>query len=195
MWRTLGVLGLLLCLSGVEALAVVLAWDRSPSTSVIGYLMSYGPAGGVYDTELDVGDVSQVSIGGLTPGHSYDFAVRAYDGEGHESVYSNEVTYTVPLSTDTQPPVVTLTNPVSDKVVARGDPLLLSADASDDTGVVWVRFLVQGQVHCEVPQPPYQCPWRVPNAANKRYPVQAIAGDAAGRIGYSVVVTVSTTTK
>jgi hypothetical protein len=186
-------LSLLLGLLSVEASAVVLAWNRSVDTDVTGYRMHYGPAGGIYDTVLDVGDVSQASIGGLTPGASYDFAATAYDGSGNESVYSNEVSYTEPpLPGDTQPPVVTLTRPLNGALVPRGGTVMLIATASDDVGVSWVQFLVQGQAHDTVGQSPYQCLWQVPHAANKSYTVQAMAQDAAGNIGWSALVTVRT---
>src|SRR5882724_10055455 len=175
LWWAGGLLSLWVGLAG----AVVLTWDRSVSPGVVGYRMSYGGASGVYDTVLDVGDVSQVSIGGLTPGQTYVFAATAYDGAGRESGYSNEVAYTVPLPGDTQPPVVTVLSPGDGSLVPRKGTVEVVVDASDNVGVTRVEVLVQGQVVCTQPQAPVRCPWRVPNAANKRYQLQGRAQDAA----------------
>ncbi|HSF28947.1 MAG TPA: Ig-like domain-containing protein [Candidatus Tectomicrobia bacterium] len=186
----LGLLGLLAL--AWSAGAVVLAWERSSSAGILGYWLYYGLASGVYDTALDVGDVGTASVGGLTPGQTYYFAVTAYDADGAQSPYSNEVSALVLLPEDTQPPTVRLLGPVDGSVVPRGGIVELVAEAADDVGVTLVQLLVQGAVHCTVPQPSYRCPWEVPNAGKKTYTLAAHASDAAGHTGVSAVVTVST---
>lgn len=72
-----------------------LAWDAptqytdgSP-LSVAGYKLYYGTASRSYSKSLDVGNVTSYSIS--LPSGSYYAAVTAYDSNGFESDYSNEV--------------------------------------------------------------------------------------------------------
>jgi len=78
---------------------VSLSWDHSNSPEVTGYNLHYGTASGSYDTTLDAGDQTSITVTGLELNQEYFFAATAYDSSGNESSYSNEVNATV-LDTD-----------------------------------------------------------------------------------------------
>ena len=73
-----------------------LAWDPITNPSVTGCKFYTGTASRVYGTPVDVGFVTTYTVKGLLSGHTYYFAVTAYNSSKQESGFSNEVTYTVP---------------------------------------------------------------------------------------------------
>ncbi len=80
------------------AQSVTLAWDPSPDDSVAGYNAYYGVASRSYTNLIDVGDATRATIPGLIEGTTYFFAVTAYNFLGLESVFSDELSYTVPAA-------------------------------------------------------------------------------------------------
>ena len=75
-----------------EAKTVNLSWDASPTETVVGYIVwtslnqqmaSAAPQ--------DVGNVLTLTIPGLEDTLAYWFCVKAYDGNGNQSVCSNVV--------------------------------------------------------------------------------------------------------
>jgi hypothetical protein len=80
---------------------VTLAWDPNTEPELAGYKVYYktkssgppyngtGPPEG--DSPIDVGNVTEFTLDGLSNGVIYFFAVTAYDTEGYETYYSNEV--------------------------------------------------------------------------------------------------------
>jgi len=80
---------------------VTLAWDPNSEPDLAGYRVYYKEAfsGPPYngsgategDSPIDVGNVTEFTVHGLTDGVTYFFVVTAYDTEGFESGYSNEV--------------------------------------------------------------------------------------------------------
>ena len=97
--RTSGLIGivfaLLLILSPSLACAVqiTLAWDSNVEPDVAGYIVYYGTRSGDYDFDVDVGDYDSITISGLAEDVMYYFTVTAYDAEGNESDFSQEITY------------------------------------------------------------------------------------------------------
>ena len=84
---------------------VSLAWDPVGDTDLAGYRVYYGTAPGTYTQSVDVGNVTQTTIGSLTDCTMYYFGVKAYDTAGNESTsYSNEIS-------GWSRPVVTASNP------------------------------------------------------------------------------------
>jgi len=85
---------------------VVLAWNPSVSTDVMGYNIYYGVACGVYNDEISVaGSTStNATITGLAAGTTYYFAATAVNSLGVESPFSNETTYSVPTNSDPPAP-------------------------------------------------------------------------------------------
>ena len=86
----------------VSAAEVALAWDANTDPDVAGYMIYYGFATRAYDYVVDVGDQTTFTLSGLEDGHTYYFAVTAYDTEDLESDFSNEVTKNFEF--DNQPP-------------------------------------------------------------------------------------------
>ncbi len=80
--------------------SVVLAWNPSVSTDVVGYNIYYGVACGVYNNKMFVAGSTwtNATITGLAAGTQYYFAATAVDSLGVESPFSNETTYSVPLN-------------------------------------------------------------------------------------------------
>lgn len=77
-----------------------LAWDASTSSGVAGYKISYGQASGSYTSTIDVGNKTTYTVPSLQEGTKYYFGVKAYDSaKTTESAYSNEASFTVPVTT------------------------------------------------------------------------------------------------
>jgi chitinase len=189
--RIWSVASMLLLLGLSAADAITLAWN--PSARAVGYRLHYGERSRAYDTTLEIGAPTQAAVGGLTPGHTYFFAVTAYDAAG-ESAYSNEVSSVIPEPfppppVDTTPPSAAITSPADGATVPRKGMVMVDVSASDDVGVTQVRVLVNGQQLCVDAQVPYRCTWNVPAPPGRTYRLQAEAFDAAGNGGQSAVVT------
>jgi hypothetical protein len=167
---------------------VTLYWDASVSAT--GYKLHYGQVSGVYTIDLDTGPSTSASVNGsLQPGTTYFFAATAYNGAG-ESGYSNEVSYLVP-SSDVTAPSVMITFPANGATVPKKSTVTIQASASDNTGVDHVEFYVDGNLKCADSSSPYSCAWSVPPPPNRTYTLQAKAYDAAGNIGLSALITVT----
>lgn len=85
--------------------SVTLAWDPSADTNVVGYALYYGTSSGTYPNRVDVGSVTNATVSGLQEGVVYYFVATAYDAASLESLPSNEVSYSVPVSVN-QPPTL-----------------------------------------------------------------------------------------
>jgi hypothetical protein len=80
---------------------ITLAWDANTEPNLAGYKVYYDsdgsgePYGGTGATEgdspIDVGNVTEFTLYGLSDGEVHFLAVTAYNDEGLESGYSNEV--------------------------------------------------------------------------------------------------------
>ena len=93
----LTVVCLFVFLSGTAHSATVdLTWDANAEPDLAGYRVYYGTASRNYSETVDLGRATTCSISGLAATTTYYFAVTAYDTEGLESGFSNEVSYTVP---------------------------------------------------------------------------------------------------
>jgi hypothetical protein len=88
-----------------SALASVTLWwvapttntDGTPVAGLSGFKVYYGTTSGNYSQTLTVSGAATTSvvIEGLVPGSTWYFAVKAVDGSGTESVYSQEVSTTI----------------------------------------------------------------------------------------------------
>ena len=72
---------------------VTLVWNRSPGTNIAGYNLYVGAATRSYTNKINTGNSTNVTIGNLTTNATYFFAATAYDSNGLESDYSNEISY------------------------------------------------------------------------------------------------------
>jgi len=76
---------------------VHLAWDASPDPSVVGYRVYWGPASGFYTNSAAVGNTTNCTITNLSHA-TYYFNATAYNSTGQESVFSGEISATVPYN-------------------------------------------------------------------------------------------------
>jgi len=98
--------GLLLLLAQLPVFAdqsVVLTWNPSPDANVAGYKIYYGGASLTYTNSVLPGNVTNVTILGLTEGATYYFAATTVDAAGDESEFSNEAIYSIPLAVSNPP--------------------------------------------------------------------------------------------
>lgn len=77
---------------------VTLTWNPSVDPTVTGYRLYYGPASGQYTNSIAVGNATVCTVTGLVNGTTYYFTTTAYNSEGIESAFSNEVVYGVAFS-------------------------------------------------------------------------------------------------
>jgi len=80
----------------VEAAEITLVWDANSEPDLEGYKIHYGLASGIYSTIIDVSltltpQSPEHKIIDLSSGVRYYFAATAYDLDGNESNFSDEV--------------------------------------------------------------------------------------------------------
>ena len=85
-------------LSAAQAAVVDLEWDPNTAPELAGYKIYWGTSNGNYTSSKDAGNNTICTITGLNEGTTYYFAATAYDSEGAESDYSNQISHTVPFS-------------------------------------------------------------------------------------------------
>ena len=96
----------------VHSAQVTLGWDANTESSIAGYRIYYGTASRVYSNIIDVGNQTWGKVSGLGEGVNYYFAATAYDFDGNESNFSDEIAYTTPIPPIPSPPdVATLIYP------------------------------------------------------------------------------------
>jgi fibronectin type 3 domain-containing protein len=82
-------------------------------------------------------------------------------------------------NSDTIPPTVSMTAPLAGSTVSGS--VTVSANASDNVGVVGVQFLLNGNpLGSEVTAAPYSISWDTTTVVNGSYALSAVARDAAG---------------
>jgi hypothetical protein len=87
---------LLLTATHVLAASVQLTWKPNTEATLAGYKIHYGNSSRSYSTAVDVTRNTTCSISDIQPGKMYFFAATAYDINGNQSEYSNEVSYSIP---------------------------------------------------------------------------------------------------
>ena len=76
------------------AAEVTLAWDPNSESDLAGYKLHWGTDTRVYTTSVDVGNVTQYTLTNIPDGTVY-YAATAYDTDGNESDYSDELVYNI----------------------------------------------------------------------------------------------------
>ena len=99
---------------------------------------------------------------------NHSLAAVARDAAGH---MTTAAAVGVVVANDTSPPTVTLAAPLPGAMVS-GAAVTLSANASDDTGVLGVQFRVDGgNIGAEVSTPPYTLNWNSTSVPNGNHSV------------------------
>ena len=98
--------------------SVTLAWNPSPSSSVVGYKVYCSTDGTNYNTQLDAGANTSWSVTGLQAGTTNYFEVSAYDAANNQSPPSNPVQFVVPAATNSVP---VQGNPTTNTVATQGN--------------------------------------------------------------------------
>ncbi len=109
--------------AGIGGGTLDITWTHSASADTAGYKLSWGTSPGVYTDSVDVYDVNEYKLTGLTNGQTYYVALKAYDTSNNLSGYSSESSG-APSPADTTSPAVTGTAPTN-----------TAADISVDTTV------------------------------------------------------------
>ncbi len=78
--------------SALTGSALTVAWDRNLETNVTSYTVYYGRLPHVYSFSTNVGNVTQVTLDGLSPGLWF-LAVTAVTDNGEESDFSEELQF------------------------------------------------------------------------------------------------------
>ena len=79
------------------AVIAAIAWDPNTEPDVAGYRLHCGTSSHNYSVMIDVGPQTSGQVPNLQRGKTYYFAVTAYNSEGTQSDFSEEISYTVPL--------------------------------------------------------------------------------------------------
>lgn len=135
-----------------------------------------------------------VTVTGLTASTTYHYQVVSKDAAGNTTTSPDATFTTAAPAGDTTPPTISITTPASGATVS-GTAITISANASDNVGVVGVQFQVKGSnVGTEDTVAPYSTSWSLAGLANGSYVVTAIARDAAGNTQTATItVTLSNT--
>ena len=124
-------------------------WTHPEPDSVDGYKVYYGNESNSYMTWVDSGNFFEQLLTDLIEGKTYYVAATAYRFSGEESIYSNEVSYLVPLPDsplpdpeDIIPPVIDIIGDTTVNIVLNSVYLDLGALAFDETDGNLTAFLI-----------------------------------------------------
>ena len=135
----------------------------------------------------DIAAPYSVSSNTLTvPNGTYTLTAIARDAAGNTATSAGVI---VTVNNDTQIPTVSITAPAAGNV---SGTINVTANASDNVGVVGVQFLLNGSnLGTEDIAAPYSVSWNSLTVPNGTYTLTAKARDAAGNLSNSSAVTVS----
>jgi glucose/arabinose dehydrogenase/chitodextrinase len=151
-----------------------LTWDASTDDiGVTGYKVFRNGTRIATATETSYNDT------GLTASTTYDYTVSATDAAGNDSPKSAvRSATTLDPPADTTAPTLSLTAPANGATVS--GTINVTADASDNVGVVGVQFLLDGDnLGAEDTTAPYSVSWNTSTATNGAHVLTARARDAA----------------
>jgi hypothetical protein len=112
------------------------AWSPNTETNLAGYKIHYGTGSRNYTSSVDVGKPPTINgsvnatLTGFVPGTTYYFAATAYDTNGFESDYSNEVVWTVPVVVVAPPTASDTALTIAEDTAGGGRLAGVSADGS-----------------------------------------------------------------
>ncbi len=119
----------------------------------------------------------------------HSFTVVAINQKGGVGSAAVEFIIGNTVATDRDVPTVLLQSPAAGAKLLRATKM--TAVASDNSGVLKVEFVVDGQVMRTVVSPPYLMTWNPRRASKGNHTVILRAYDAAGNVGISEPVTIS----
>lgn len=106
-----------------SATSVVVGWNANTESDLAGYIIYWGTKTGAYSAAVDVGNVTGYQFDNVGAGVTYYVVVTAYDTQGNESDYSNEVSIYVPKAVERPAVTISLVGPAKGAVVG-SNPLL-----------------------------------------------------------------------
>ena len=169
--------------------SVKLAWNPSAGPQLAGYRIYDGVSSHTYTNIVQVGNVTNATISGLTVGVTYFFSVTAYDTSGLESPFSNEISYKVTNSTL---PTISLTVPTSGATFAAPAVINCAASvAANGHTITKVQFYNSATLLAEVTASPYNFAWNSVSAGT--YSLSAKAVYDTGSVVASAPITVTVT--
>ena len=149
--------------------------------------VAYGSMPNTFSTTGGTTHSTQVT--GLVNGQSYSYYVRCQDSAGNANTADTAIGFSVALP-DTTAPTVSVSAPAGGATVT--GTVSVSANASDNVGVVGVQFLLDGvNLGAEDTAAPYAVSWNTASASNGSRSLTARARDAAGNQTTSEVVSVT----
>lgn len=153
------------------------------STSMVEYGLTTSYGSSASDSNLIRAHV--LALSNLQPNTLYHFKVWSKDIAGNQG-FSGDLTFTTLPLPDLTPPTIYLTVPVPaigvDTTVF-GTAVTVSADASDNIGVVGVQFKIDGaNLGAEDANAPYSLSWDTTKVVDGYYKISAVARDQAGNI-------------
>jgi GH18 family chitinase len=172
------------------ATTVTLQWNSSASAT--GYDLQVSTSSAFTTLFVSRTGLAQTSssVSGLTASTLYYWRVRATNSGGSSAWTTAWSFTTAALPSDTTPPAVSITSPVAGASVSGTSAIL--ASASDNVGVVGVRFYADGTaIGQEVTAAPYQVSWNTTLATNGTHSLTAVARDLAGNSKTSTAVSVT----
>ncbi len=95
-----------------ETQSITIAWDDNQIPEPAGYIVLIGTASRNYDRQIDVGKALTATIDGLRRGQTYYISAKAYDADGNQSDFAEEIIYSVAVEYDT--PAIALTATAQD---------------------------------------------------------------------------------
>jgi hypothetical protein len=121
--------------------SIKLAWNPSPSANIVGYniYIYYGGASGNYTNMISAGNVTNVRISGLLGGVTYHFAATAVNSSGLQSGYTPQISYTTPLTSTTNSPLLSIINVISGTQLSNA-AFTVMGNATDNLAVADVYY-------------------------------------------------------
>ncbi len=169
-----------------EAVQKIEIWGGRAGTSA-----SPGAAAALITSNLSSTTLS-ATLAPQALGEEWYYYVTAVQADGN-IIWSAPMWITWGGSSDTTPPTTSITAPAAGSTLS--GTTVVTASATDDTGVSKVEFYLDGALAASDTTAPYEWPWATTTATNATHTISSKAHDAAGNTSTSanVSVTVSNT--
>jgi len=119
-------------------LSILAGWDASPDPTVVGYYIGWGLATGQCTNLIEVGNVTDVTLSGLSTNVLYYFTVVAHDATGQQAPPSNEVQFMGSNSPAVTPP--SLLTDLTNQAVVAGSAVAFSVEVSGNDPLTYLWF-------------------------------------------------------